>query len=98
MDEWTKEDIAKMEAEAQKEIERNFPSYFDDLQTTFFNGDYKKDSFEQEVITREISVDEVFSELLALTEENGPEYKSTLLRDRLNVVRLCFAEDSKNGI
>ena len=31
MDEWTKEDVAKMEAEAEKEIEANFPSYFDEV-------------------------------------------------------------------
>ncbi len=31
MDEWTKEDVAKMEAEAEKEIERQFPSYYDEV-------------------------------------------------------------------
>ena len=31
MDEWTKEDVARMEAEAEKEIEVNFPSYFDEV-------------------------------------------------------------------
>jgi len=31
MDEWTKEDVARMEAEAEKEIETNFPSYFDEV-------------------------------------------------------------------
>lgn len=31
MDEWTKEDVAKMEEEAEKEIERNFPSYYDEV-------------------------------------------------------------------
>ena len=31
MDEWTKEDVAKMEAEAEKAIETNFPSYFDEV-------------------------------------------------------------------
>ena len=43
MDEWTKEDIAKMEAEAEKEIEVNFPSYFDEVQKTFFSGTFTKD-------------------------------------------------------
>lgn len=36
MDEWTKEDIAKMELAAQKEVENNFPSYFDEIQNNFF--------------------------------------------------------------
>lgn len=31
MDEWTKEDKAKMEQEAEKDIELNFPSYFDEV-------------------------------------------------------------------
>ena len=31
MDEWTAQDKAKMEAEAEKEIELNFPSYFDEV-------------------------------------------------------------------
>lgn len=38
MDEWTKEDVARMEREAEEEIERNFPSYFDEVQKTFFAG------------------------------------------------------------
>ena len=38
MDEWTKADKAKMEAEALKEIEENFPSYFDEVQRTFYDG------------------------------------------------------------
>ena len=36
MDEWTKEDVAKMEAEANKKIEINFPSYFDEVQKAFY--------------------------------------------------------------
>ena len=32
MDEWTKEDVARMKAEAEAEIEANFPSYFDEVQ------------------------------------------------------------------
>lgn len=43
MDEWTKEDVAKMEAEAAKEIETNFPSYFDEVQQLFFSGELTKD-------------------------------------------------------
>jgi hypothetical protein len=31
MDEWTKEDVAKMEADAEKAIEDNFPSYYDEV-------------------------------------------------------------------
>lgn len=38
MDEWTKEDKEKMEREAQLEIEKNFPSYFEEVQNTFYSG------------------------------------------------------------
>jgi len=31
MDEWTEKDKAKMEAQAEAEIELNFPSYFDEV-------------------------------------------------------------------
>ena len=30
MDEWTKEDVARMEKEADEEIEANYPSYFNE--------------------------------------------------------------------
>jgi hypothetical protein len=29
-----------MEAEAEKAIEQNFPSYYDEVQKTFFESDY----------------------------------------------------------
>jgi hypothetical protein len=31
MDEWTAKDKAKMEADEEREIEVNFPSYFDEV-------------------------------------------------------------------
>jgi hypothetical protein len=44
MDTWTALDKAKMEAEAEKEIEMNFPSYFDEVQKAYYSGQYVKDS------------------------------------------------------
>lgn len=44
MDTWTALDKAKMEAEAEKEIEMNFPSYFDEVQKAYYSGQYIKDS------------------------------------------------------
>jgi hypothetical protein len=32
-----------MEAEAEKEIELNFPSYFDEVQKAYYSGQYVKD-------------------------------------------------------
>jgi hypothetical protein len=43
MDTWTALDKAKMEAEAEKEIEMNFPSYFDEVQKAYYSGLYVKD-------------------------------------------------------
>ena len=43
MDTWTAADKAKMEADAEKEIELNFPSYFDEVQKAYYSGQFMKD-------------------------------------------------------
>lgn len=40
MDEWTDKDKALMEKEADKEIEINFPSYFDDVHKAYYSGEF----------------------------------------------------------
>ncbi len=40
MDTWTASDKAKMEAEAEREIEMNFPSYFDEVQKAYYSGEF----------------------------------------------------------
>ena len=37
---WTAADKAKMEAEAEREIEMNFPSYFDEVQKAYYSGEF----------------------------------------------------------
>ncbi len=75
MDEWTKEDVAKMEAEAEKAIEDNFPSYYDEVQRTFFASEYQKEgarlvakekqeTFSKITDDREITLQEVLQEIL----------------------------------
>ena len=64
MDEWTAQDKAKMEAEAEKEIELNFPSYFDEVQKAYYSGQYVKDQTQE--IVQEVSLDEVLAEILGL--------------------------------
>jgi len=44
IDERTKEDKEKMEKEALKEIETNFPSYFDEFQKSLFLGQFEKEN------------------------------------------------------
>jgi hypothetical protein len=58
MDEWTKEDIAKMEAEANKQIEINFPSYFDEVQKAYYDGEFKRDREELQTF-EEVPVEEI---------------------------------------
>ena len=71
MDEWTKEDVARMEAEAEKEIETNFPSYFDEVQKQFFSGeltkDYSRDAFGKYQKTS-VPIEEVFAEIVGVTK------------------------------
>lgn len=43
MDEWTDKDKARMEKEAEKEIEVNFPSYFDDVHKAYYGGEFQQD-------------------------------------------------------
>ena len=43
MDEWTKEDKEKREKEDKLEIEKNFPSYFDEFQRVIFSGIIQED-------------------------------------------------------
>lgn len=64
MDERTKEDKEKMEKEALKEIETNFPSYFDEFQRTLFSSHIKdKVDFTRKQKT-EIKVNSILNELL----------------------------------
>jgi hypothetical protein len=66
MDEWTAADKAVMEAEANKEIELNFPSYFDEVQKAYYSGEFVKDKAEIRV-NEEVTVNDIISELLELT-------------------------------
>jgi hypothetical protein len=79
MDEWTKEDVAKMEAEAERAIEQNFPSYYDEVQRTFFASDYsvegkrmtakeKRVKFGAITNVAEVSLEHVLQEILEVTD------------------------------
>ena len=79
MDEWTKEDVARMEAEAEKEIEANFPSYFDEVQQQFFAGelykrDYTRDAFTGKYHKASVDIEAVFAEILGVTRPFEPSY------------------------
>lgn len=103
MDEWTKEDVAKMEAEAEKAIESNFPSYYDEVQKTFFESDYslegqrmtskeRQSKFSQRTEVEEVTLDEVLQEILEVTDLEATQ--NTLLRDRLELTSIVLDCDS----
>ena len=91
MDEWTKEDVARMEREAEEEIERNFPSYFDEVQKTFFAGVFKQEGSEEyetkaskyaAAEIKDVPLDTIFSEILQITQLDDANFHSDLLLDR----------------
>ena len=88
MDEWTKEDIAKMEAEAEKEIEVNFPSYFDEVQKTFFSGTFTKDGRKASHRNKgqEVDIELIFAEFMEVTRSEESSYRSGMLKNRLEVI------------
>ena len=92
MDEWTKEDIAKMEAEANKQIEINFPSYFDEVQKAYYDGEFKRDR-EEALTFEEVSVEEIMQELLKVTPCEEAGYRDEYLRERLGILISVLEED-----
>ena len=97
MDEWTKEDVARMEAEAEKEIETNFPSYFDEVQQQFFSGemtrDYQRDAGTGRFRKVSVDVETIFAEILQVTKPDSAEYFLEYLKDRMEVVKLSLQAD-----
>lgn len=72
----TKEDIEKMDKEARLEIEKNFPSYFNEMQQVMFNGVVTND--DDDTFTRkknarrtqEVKTETIFEELLSISSRN----------------------------
>lgn len=102
MDEWIKEDVAKMEAEAEKAIEDNFPSYYDEVQRTFFASEYQKEgarlvakekqeTFSKITDDREITLQEVLQEILEVYQCESS--KESILKERLQLASLVLDYD-----
>lgn len=92
-----------MEAEAEKAIEDNFPSYYDEVQKTFFASEYQKEgtrliakdkqeTFNKITDDREITLQEVFQEILEVCEHEGS--KGSILKERLQLASLVLDYDS----
>lgn len=87
MDEWTDKDKAKMEADAEAQIEINFPSYFDEVQKAYFAGEFKRDTKPDfDFVPQEIAIEEILSELLEISVNSEQTYRQNFLRDRLTIV------------
>ena len=84
MDTWTAADKAKMDADAEKEIELNFPSYFDEVQKAYYSGEFMKDQFVKQ--HEEVSINDVLAEILEINPTNEPIFRSNYLSERLTVV------------
>ena len=87
-----------MEAEAEKEIEANFPSYFDEVQQQFFSGeltkrDYTKDMHTGKYRRTDVDIETVFAEILDVSKPTERSYLIDYLKDRLEMVRLCLQAD-----
>lgn len=98
MDEWTAADKASIEAEAEKEIELNFPSYFDEVQKAYYSGEFVKDQADLKR-NEEVSVNDIIGELLELTASTESVFRQQYLNERLTVVEsaLEFAGSTINN-
>ena len=98
MDEWTKEDVARMEAEAEKEIETNFPSYFDEVQQLFFSGeltkkDYTRDIFTGKYRSNRVEIETVFTEILGVTKPEELSYILDFVKEKVEISKLSMLAD-----
>ena len=69
IDERTNEDVEKMEREAKLEIEKNFPSYFDEFQRVMFSGEVDQGANSVKERNREgdaVKVEKILHSLLNL--------------------------------
>jgi hypothetical protein len=76
MDEWTDKDKAKMEADAEAQIEINFPSYFDEVQKAYFAGEFKRDTkVDLDLVPQEVEVEDILSEILEISVNTEQIYR-----------------------
>lgn len=99
IDELTAKDKERMEREAAKEIEVNFPSYFDEFQQMLLSmscersGTVGRDlsrAGHAEVKHREVPIEKVLSELAEITNAKDDVFRSEFLRERLEIVQMCW--------
>jgi hypothetical protein len=107
IDERTKEDVEKMEKEAKLEIEKNFPSYYDEMQRVMFNGISDEEASRPSRVRREYQESEVKAESIIedLLNQSGAslptagDLRRSLTKHRLVVLHSLFksSDSSREG-
>jgi len=96
IDERTKEDVEKMEKEAKQEIERNFPSYFDEFQRLVFSGEVDAAANSVKERTREgdaIKVEKILHSMLNLDSAETPtHHRRSMVKLRLTLLSELFTD------
>ncbi len=96
IDERTKEDKEKMEREALLEIEKNFPSYYDEYQKVVFAGvsiEPDEEFGKAKKKEAEVKVEKILSELLNLDsalEKRKDAYKRSIVKLRLKMLQEIY--------
>ena len=96
IDERTKEDVEKMEKEARQEIERNFPSYFDEFQRLVFSGEVDAAANNVKERTREgdaVKVEKILHSMLNLDNTETPtHHRRSMVKLRLTLLSELFTD------
>ena len=96
IDERTKEDVEKMEKEAKQEIERNFPSYFDEFQRLVFSGEVDAAANSVKERSREgdaVKVEKILHSMLNLDSTETPtHHRRSMVKLRLTLLSELFTD------
>ena len=99
----TKEDTEKMEKEALLEIERNFPSYYDEYQKVVFSGvsmEADEDFGKAKKKAEEVKVEKILSVMLnvdANLEKRKDAYKRSIVKLRLKMLQEIYEVNQSEG-
>lgn len=99
----TKEDVEKMEREAKREIERNFPSYFDQIQRIMFSGivEEPEERKKRERKAEEVKAEAMLEGLLHLTTNYLPtpaDVRRSLSKHRLKLLHALHSTSTQHQL
>ncbi len=85
IDDRTQEDKERMEKEARLDIEKNFPSYFDEFQRVVFSGVVEEETGEKKKKNRDVKVETILTYLLDIDRTSSND-KLDLANQRRSLV------------